>query len=141
MNNTNGGNCISSMVNVLRKTFERVDVPISPDTAFFDISSKEWRGDYETNRLFLLLAQQRANDELRQNGVVDLDEIYKRLDIKPRYSKSGRRLGWIREGDEDDTYVDFGLYNVDFMNGAGVHYWPNGEPFIMLNFNAYDISE
>ena len=141
MSNTNMANCVGGIVKVMRKTFETVDIPIGPNTAFFDWDSKYWRGDEESRRLFLLQAQQHANDMLRANGDLSIDEVCKMLDIKARYDESGRRLGWVLDEEHGDNYVDFGLYNPDFMNGAGTYYWPNGEPFIVLNFNAYDISE
>lgn len=141
MSNTTMTKCIGGVVEVMRKTFETVGIPIGPNTAFFDMSSKYWRGDDESRRLFLLWTEKYANDMLRAKGNLSIDEVYKMLDIKDRYDESGRRLGWVSDAENGDNYVDFGLYNPDFMNGCGTYYWPNGEQFIVLNFNAYDISE
>lgn len=141
MSNSTVADCASGVVKVMRKTYETVDIPIGPNTAFFDRSSRHWKDTYEWNKYTLLQMQHYANNKLRMSEVLDINEVYKMLDIKARYDENGRRLGWALDAENGDNYVDFGLYNPDFMNDAGTYYWPNGEPFIILNFNAYDISE
>ena len=137
MNEINVANDAGIKISVMRKKWESVNITINQDTAFFDMSSRQWRGNEESNRIFLLLTQGYANDKLRLNGELSLDEVCEMLDVRHSYGENGRKLGWRYS---DNEPVDFGLYDIDSIV-RGMCYWPNGEPFIMLHFNAYDISK
>lgn len=86
---------------------------------FFDESSVEWRKDYTHNLFFLKAQQNYANDLLKMQGHVFLNEVYDMLSL-PR-SSAGALVGWVYEGDDiGDNYIDFGIYapeNVDAVNG------------------------
>lgn len=101
---------------------------------FFDERSRAWEKNPEYNLTFLNTQQQFANDKLKANGYLFLNDVYDMLDI-PR-TKAGQIVGWVYRPDDPigDNYVDFGIYNTnrqierDFVNGY--------EPVILLDFNV-----
>ena len=101
---------------------------------FFDVGNPNWEKDSEYNLMFLKRQQAYANDKLKANGYLFLNEVYDMLGI-PK-SKAGQVVGWIYdpENGSGDNYVDFGIYNVnreaarDFVNGY--------ERTILLDFNV-----
>lgn len=106
----------------------------SPYARFFDESSSAWEKDSEYNLMFLRAQEQYANDKLRANGYLFLNEVYNMLGI-PR-TKAGQIVGWVydEENPLGDNYVDFGIYDInkeksrDFVNGY--------ERCILLDFNV-----
>lgn len=119
----------------VKKTIEFVDpTDVSPYAKFFDEASREWQKDPEYNLMFLKAQQQYANDKLRANGYLTLNEVYDMLDI-PR-TKAGMVVGWVYNSKNPvgDNYVDFGIYDIckernrDFVNGY--------ERSILLDFNV-----
>ena len=101
---------------------------------FFDVGNPNWEKDSEYNLMFLKRQQAYANDKLKANGYLFLNEVYDMLGI-PK-SKAGQVVGWIYDPENGigDNYVDFGIYNVnreasrDFVNGY--------ERTILLDFNV-----
>lgn len=122
-----------------KKVKETVQVADDPSTysdyaRFFDDGCTGWEKDSEYNLMFLRSQQQYANDLLRANGRLFLNEVYDMLGI-PR-TKAGQVVGWVynTENPIGDNYVDFGIYDVhrekvrDFVNGY--------ERTILLDFNV-----
>lgn len=101
---------------------------------FFDEGSPYWEKDSEYNLMFLRQQQAYANDLLRANGRLFLNEVYDMLGI-PR-TKAGQVVGWVydEKNPVGDNYVDFNIYNAyreanrDFVNGY--------ERCILLDFNV-----
>lgn len=101
---------------------------------FFDASSRYWEDNPDYNLMFLRAQQNYANDKLRANGHLYLNEVYDMLDI-PR-TKAGQIVGWVynTEHPVGDNFVDFGIYETNkesnrrFVNGY--------EPTILLDFNV-----
>ncbi len=119
----------------VKKTVEVVNPHDYSDYArFFDVGNPNWEKDSEYNLMFLKRQQAYANDKLKANGYLFLNEVYDMLGI-PK-SKAGQVVGWIYdpENGSGDNYVDFGIYNVnreaarDFVNGY--------ERTILLDFNV-----
>ena len=119
----------------VKKTVEVVNPYDYSDYArFFDVGNPNWEKDSEYNLMFLKRQQAYANDKLKANGYLFLNEVYDMLGI-PK-SKAGQVVGWIYdpENGTGDNYVDFGIYNVnreaarDFVNGY--------ERTILLDFNV-----
>lgn len=121
-----------------KKTKKTVDVSgvdgYSDYARFFDDACKGWQKDPEYNLMTLRATQQWANDLLKANGHLFLNEVYDMLGI-PR-TKAGQVVGWVynTENPVGDNYVDFGIYNIyreanrDFVNGY--------ERSILLDFNV-----
>lgn len=103
---------------------------------FYDDACTEWQKDPEHNLWFLRQQQNWANDLLKSQGYLFLNDVYDMLGI-PRTS-AGQIVGWLyRPNDPNhkgDNFVDFGIYdtakevNRDFVNGY--------ERTILLDFNV-----
>lgn len=101
---------------------------------FYDDGNLQWDKDPETNLMTLRHMQAHANDLLRCNGYLFLNDVYDMLGIKR--TKAGQIVGWIYDEKKPngDNFVDFGIYdmskpkNRDFVNG-----W---ESTILLDFNV-----
>lgn len=123
-----------------KKTIDVIDpdnpTGYSPYAKFFDVGNPNWEKDSEYNRIFLQAEQQYANDKLRADGYLFLNDVYDRLGI-PR-TKAGQIVGWVYDPENPkhrgDNYIDFGMFDVskekarDFVNGY--------ERTILLDFNV-----
>jgi len=116
------------------KTVKRVDMSVTPSiyARFFDESSSSWSKEPSYNQLFIQCQQNYANDKLRSQGHVFLNEVYDMLGL-PR-SKEGQIVGWVLNG-AGDNYVDFGVFKgkdsfmgQQFVNGV--------ERSVLLDFNV-----
>lgn len=101
---------------------------------FFDEACAGWTKDPEYNLIFLKQQQNYANDLLKRQGYLFLNDVYKMLGID--VTKAGQVVGWIYDEKNPigDNYVDFGIYNINnernraFVNGR--------ERNILLDFNV-----
>lgn len=104
---------------------------------FFDESSRCWQKNPEYNLTLLKRVEHDANQRLRSEGVLFLNDVYDMLDI-PR-TKAGQKVGWrYFKNPEDniygDNYVSLGIHNV---NRAGNRDFVNGyQPVVLLDFNV-----
>lgn len=119
----------------IKKTVEVVDPDdISEFARFYDDGCLGWTKDAEANLTFLKLQQSHANDKLKDQGYLFLNDVYQMLGILP--TKAGQVVGWIYDKNNaiGDNFVDFGIYDVhnskarDFVNGY--------ERSILLDFNV-----
>ena len=117
------------------KTVEVADPNLNSDYArFFDESCPGWEKDPEFNLTFLKMQQSYANEKLKCQGHLFLNEVYDMLGI-PR-TKAGNIVGWIYDEKNPigDNFVDFGIYDLyserkrAFVNGY--------ERSILLDFNV-----
>lgn len=102
----------------------------SPYSKFFDPTSPNWSEEAEYNYAFLVAQQNWANDKLRMQGHLFLNEVYDSLGI-PR-TRAGSVVGWSFSG-AGDNYVDFGIFDGEkntraFVNGL--------EGSVLLDFNV-----
>lgn len=116
-----------------------VDV-VDPNTAHslysvvFCEGNTGWTRNAELNKVFLIQQQNQANDKLRLNGILTLNEVYDMVGA-PR-TAYGQIAGWVwtEDGTIGDNFVDFGIFDVnnekacDFVNGR--------EKSIILDFNC-----
>ena len=123
-----------------KKVKKTVDVSgleeYSPYAKFFDCGCDNWQKDPDHNLWYLRQQQNYANDKLKSQGYLFLNDVYDMLGI-PR-TKAGQVVGWIYDeknpNHEGNNYVDFGIYNInleanrEFVNGY--------EPTIILDFNV-----
>ena len=84
----------------------------SPYAIIFDETNPYWEKDAELNKFFLQSRQAQANDKLRANGYLFLNDVYEMLGHEK--TKAGQVVGWVYDPDsgEGDNYVDFGLYDI-----------------------------
>lgn len=120
----------------VKKTVEVVD----PNTAHsmysivFCEGNTGWTRNAELNKVFLIQQQNWANDKLKMNGILTLNEVYDMVGA-PR-TAYGQIAGWVYTDDNSigDNFVDFGIFDVnnekacDFVNGR--------EKSIILDFNC-----
>ena len=93
-----------------------------------------WTRNAELNKVFLIQQQNYANDKLKTNGYLTLNEVYDLIGA-PR-TAYGQIAGWVYTEDESvgDNFVDFGMFDIkndkacDFINGH--------ERSIILDFNC-----
>ena len=120
---------------VVTKTVEVVDPnAYSMYSVVFCEGSTGWTKNPELNKLFLIQQQNHANDKLRMQHFLSLNEVYDMLGV-PRTSY-GQFAGWIytKDGSLGNNYVDFGIFDTDnpkacdFVNGY--------ERSIILDFNC-----
>ena len=103
-------------------------------SAVFYEGSVGWTKNAELNKVFLLHQQNYANDKLRLNGVLTLNEVYDMLGIQR--TAFGQIAGWVYTEDSSvgDNFVDFGIFDTNdvtkcnFVNGF--------ERSIVLDFNC-----
>lgn len=123
----------------------KVDIPEKEDTdcrvgkrtelseyaKWFDDRSHGWTKNPETNKVFLNLQQNYANEKLKARGYLFLNEVYDMLGISR--TRAGQCVGWVYDTDNPvgDNCVDFGLYeeyNREFIDGV--------ENKALLDFNV-----
>ena len=93
-----------------------------------------WTKNPELNKFFLIQQQNHANDKLRLNGILTLNEVYEMLGAPT--TAYGQIAGWVYTEDSSagDNFVDFGIFDVnnpkacEFVNGY--------ERSIILDFNC-----
>lgn len=98
---------------------------------WFDDASTEWQNSAELNLMRLKCLQSFANDKLRLNKVLFLNEVYDMLGL-PR-SQAGQVVGWAIS-EHGDNYVDFGIFDG---RTEGARMFVNGEERnFLLDFNV-----
>lgn len=121
----------------VKKTVDIAQPDVESEYArFFDDGCSGWEKDAELNLYTLRIIQSWANDKLRAQRFLFLNDVYDELGI-PR-TKAGQCVGWLYRPDDPDhngdNYVDFGIYDInreksrDFVNGY--------ERSILLDFNV-----
>lgn len=116
----------------VKKVKKEIDVvnpySLSQYAKCFDSSCINWENDPDYNKMFLTRQQNWANDKLKAQGHLFLNEVYDMLGF-PR-TKAGTIIGWVYDPNGDgDNYVDFGIFNIynetsrDFVNGYEKNIW------------------
>lgn len=122
---------------VVKKTVPVASNKMYSDYArFFDDGCAGWTKSAEKNLYFLRQQQDWANEKLKSQGYLFLNDVYEMLGI-PK-SKAGQIVGWLydpkRAEQVGDGYIEFGIYDMwkencrDFVNGY--------ERTILLDFNV-----
>lgn len=94
----------------VKKTIDVVGTDgLSPYADFFDERSEAWQKNAEYNLIFIRAQQQYANDLLRSQGYLFLNDVRKQLGMPP--TKEGQIVGWLYDPNSEkrDCYVDFGI--------------------------------
>jgi hypothetical protein len=117
---------VKSMVNV-------ADPTLNPYCMYFDeTTSRLCEKNMDYNFMNLHAAQQYANDKLRAEGFLFLNDIYDELGIKK--TSLGQKVGWIYTpggSEEGDNYVAFRYKEVMREVDNGKY-----EKAILLDFNV-----
>lgn len=100
----------------------------------FDDGCKGWTKNAEMNLYFLRSVQNWANDKLKREGYLFLNDVYESLGFNK--TAAGQIAGWYYDEEDPtgDNYVDFGIYNI---YDEGCRRFVNGhERTIWLDFNV-----
>lgn len=102
----------------------------------FDETCPAWSRNPTANLTFLRAQQNYANDKLRADGYLFLNDVYQMLGF-PR-SSEGQIVGWIYDpsNSEIDSMVDFGIYDKLFIADAKRDFINGYEPCVWLDFNV-----
>lgn len=108
----------------------------SPYAALYDEKSHKFTREPGMNSMVVGMQQSHANDKLRANGHLFLNEVHDMLGL-PR-TKAGAVVGWVWRRDNEektgDNYVSFGIFDDDLERGDA---FVNGdENSIWLDFNV-----
>lgn len=111
---------------------------ISEYAKFFDESCPDWTKSPENNMHFLMLQQAAANEKLKIQGHLFLNEVYDMLGI-PR-TKAGAVVGWLYPRERFDSldlngFVDFGIFNM-YKQSRNQAFVNGYERSILLDFNV-----
>lgn len=117
------------------KTVEVMDPNVhSMYSVIFCEGNLGWTRNPELNKVFLISQQNQANDRLKAQGYLTLNEVYEMLGY--RKTAYGQIAGWVftEDGSAGDNFVDFGLFDIynekacDFINGY--------EKSVVIDFNC-----
>lgn len=117
----------------VEKTVNVIDGNLSNDHArYFDSSVTGWENNHDYNMMFLRAKESYANDKLKADGFLYLNDVYYELGI-PK-TKAGQIVGWVYKPDDPDyqgdNFVDFGVRTLMRETPDGGY-----EEVILLDFN------
>lgn len=103
---------------------------------FFDESSIYWEKDGGRNLAFVQQVQAWCNDQLRNEGVLFLNDVYKQLGIAR--TEAGQHVGWVWDPNNDkiDRYVDFGITDILTDKARVKEFMTDRERTLLLDFNC-----
>lgn len=112
----------------------------SPYSIIFDETNPYWEKDAELNKFFLQSRQAQANDKLKANGYLFLNDVYEMLGHEK--TKAGQVVGWVYdpENGDGDNYIDFGMYDIytkpKYEAEAKAAFINGYERSVILDFNV-----
>lgn len=118
----------------VKKTVNMADPNTIDDTSVIWYEGNPgWTKDPKANLYYLKSQQAYANDKLKLQGYLFLNDVYDQLGF-PR-TAAGQVLGWIydEQNPVGDNYVDFGIYNIH--NEQKIAFVNGYERSILLEFN------
>lgn len=97
----------------------------------FDEGNRNFKKDWGYNQTFLAAQQTWANNKLRADGHIFLNDVYRMLGLPD--TKAGAVTGWIDGGDGDDTVI----FNIFGANGYdGDRFAEVDERSVWIDFNV-----
>lgn len=104
----------------------------------FDECNPNWSRDPGSNLTFLRGQQLFANEKLKSEGVLFLNDVYRGLGLP--CTSAGQIVGWVydpnNEDHDGDNYVDFGIYDKLFKESPKRDFINAAEPCVWLDFNV-----
>lgn len=97
----------------------------------FDETNRNFKKDWGYNQTFLAAQQTWANNKLRADGHIFLNDIYRMLGLPD--TKAGAVTGWIDGGDGDDTVI-FNIFGPDPVGGD--LFSEGNERSVWIDFNV-----
>lgn len=99
---------------------------------YFDETNQYWQRRPDYNRLWLKAEQLHANDRLRAQGHLFLNEVYDSMGFER--TQEGSVVGWILNGD-GDGYVDFGVFD-NTNDPQAIAFVEGREGSVLVDFNV-----
>ena len=101
---------VKQNVNVAGENWDGSDY--GPYAKVFDDTHSDWKQDSEMNLFYLRARQAQANDMLKSQGHLFVNEVYDMLGFKR--TKAGAVVGWIYDDKKPygDNFVDFGMTEI-----------------------------
>jgi len=97
----------------------------------FDEHNRNFKKDWGYNQTFLAAQQTWANNKLRADGHIFLNDVYRMIGLPD--TKAGAVTGWIDGGDGDDTVI----FNIFGPNGyMGDMFAEGNERAVWIDFNV-----
>ena len=115
-----------------KKAKTNIEVASPSDYAmFFDSKCHGWDKNMDYNMMLLKAQQQYANDKLKADGFLFLNDVYELLGADR--TKMGQIVGWVYkpENPVGDNFVDFGILETHKETDDNMY-----EKAILLNFNV-----
>lgn len=115
-------------------TKDVAEIHSSDYAKFFDESCPGWTKDAEQNKYFLLCQQNYANEMLKAQGYLFLNDVYKLIGVPA--TRAGQIVGWVydEKNPVGDNYIDFNIMDI---NSERARAFVNGyERSILLDFNV-----
>lgn len=119
----------------VKKTVDVIDPNnVSEFAVIYDDGCKGWTKDPELNKMFLLKQQNFANDKLKADGYLFLNDVYDMLGFQK--TSAGQVVGWVYNEKDPigDNFVDFGI--IDIHNERKRAFINGYERNILLDFNV-----
>jgi hypothetical protein len=104
----------------VKTTIDVANPTENPYCMFFDATtSKAYEDNMDYNRMTLRATQQYANDKLKSDGFLFLNDILDELGMQK--TKLGQIVGWVYkpENSNGDNYVDFRVLEVNKETSDG----------------------
>jgi hypothetical protein len=99
---------------------------------YADHTTPRWTNRPDLNFVILRGIQTQANMNLRANGFVLLNDVYKELGFP--LTTAGGTVGWVADSERGDNEIDFGIFDNDDEIKDYVYGRTDGE--IWLDFNV-----
>ena len=115
-------------------TKDVAEIHSSDYAKFFDESCPGWTKDAEQNKYFLLCQQNYANEMLKAQGYLFLNDVYKLIGVPA--TRAGQIVGWVydEKNPVGDNYIDFNIMDI---NSERARAFVNGyERSILLDFHV-----
>ena len=106
--------------------------PYSPVARVFDESCLGWCSDRVQTIWYLQQRRNEAQTLFENQGFLFLNDVYKMLGYP--LTQAGQILGWLKNSENGDGYISFGIENIDDEN---VRMFRNGKvKYVVLDFNV-----
>lgn len=113
------------------ETVEKKNKRTSEYAAFFDAASTVWEDDTVYNLSFLKTKLMILNNELRINGYVFLNQVYRALGLPETIA--GQYVGWVLGSTGGDGVIKF----IDVATGENINDMDDLEdPTVLIDFNV-----